>query len=89
MILDFHGPATYRIRIEGSLESSWSDRLGGMAITTSCRGDEAPATTLYGPLQDQAALLGVLNALYGMHLPLLSVECLAGGPAGEPGAYGC
>ena len=29
---------------------------------------------LVGRLVDQAALLGVLNALYGLHLPLLSVE---------------
>ena len=26
-------------------------------------------------LADQAALSGVLDALYGLHLPLLSVEC--------------
>jgi hypothetical protein len=28
--LDFHAPATYRIRIKGYREGSWSDRLGGM-----------------------------------------------------------
>ena len=33
-------------------------------------------TTLSGSLVDQAALYGVLNALYDMHLPLLSVECV-------------
>ena len=33
-------------------------------------------TTLEGQLVDQAALFGVLVALYNMRLPLISVECL-------------
>lgn len=31
---------------------------------------------LVGYLRDQAVLSGVLNALYDLHLPLLSVESL-------------
>jgi len=31
-------------------------------------------TTLDGEVLDQAALAGVLSALYNLHLPLLSVE---------------
>ena len=34
-------------------------------------------TVLFGHLVDQAALLGVLNALYELGLPLLSVGYLA------------
>lgn len=75
MELNFDGPATYRIRVKGHLPESWSDRLGGMVISFDSR-DEPPATILCGRLLDQAALLGVLNALYGLHLPLLSVEHL-------------
>jgi hypothetical protein len=75
-------PATYRIRVQGILNESWSDRLGGVTITTSEAEDDAPVTILSGRLLDQAALLGVLNALYDLHLPLLSVEYLpANGPA--------
>jgi hypothetical protein len=33
--------------------------------------------TLVGRLKDQAELSGVLNTLYEMHLPLLSVEILS------------
>jgi hypothetical protein len=33
-------------------------------------------TTLVGEMEDQAALAGVLNTLYELHLPLLSVEFL-------------
>ena len=68
-------PATYRIRVQGSLAESWSDRLGGLTITTTDQTGEAPVTTLAGRLRDQAALCGVLNALHDLHLPLLSVEC--------------
>ena len=69
-------PATYRIRVKGYLDSSWSDRLGGLTITPKSQRDEPMETTLYGQVIDQAALAGVLSALYNMQLPLLSVEYL-------------
>lgn len=69
-------PATYRIRVQGKMDESWLDRLGGMAITPDATADESPVTILVGHLPDQAALSGVLNTLYEMHLPLLSVENL-------------
>jgi hypothetical protein len=67
-------PATYRIKVQGYLDDSWSDRLAGMRITTSSQGDLA---TLVGRLRDQAELSGVLNALYELHLPILSVEMVS------------
>ena len=70
-------PARYRIRVNGYLHPSWSDRLGGMSITTTGEADEAPVSTLVGRLADQATLMGVLDALYDyFHCPLLSVEYL-------------
>jgi hypothetical protein len=69
-------PATYRIRVRGYLDSSWSDRLGGLTITPTSQGDEPVETTLYGQVVDQAALAGLLSALYDLHLPLVSVEYL-------------
>jgi len=68
-------PASYRIQVQGILAKSWSDRLGGVAITTTGQTSEAPVTTLSGRLRDQAALCGVLNTLHDLRLPLLSVEC--------------
>ena len=76
MELTLDTPATYRIRVKGYLDSSWSDCLSGLTISRSDHGDEPEVTTLYGQVLDQAALAGVLNALYGLHLPLLSVEYL-------------
>ena len=69
-------PAMYRIRVRGQLDSSWSERLGGMTVTTTGGRDTAETTMLEGQLLDQAALTGVLNTLYDLHFPLLSVECI-------------
>jgi hypothetical protein len=89
MELDFHTPATYRIQIKGYLADRWSDRLAGMDLTRSDPAGVGTVTTLCGWLVDQGALIGVLNALYSLHLPVLSVECLAVGPAsGQPVAEG-
>jgi hypothetical protein len=68
-------PATCVIRVRGVLSPDWSVRLGGMRITT-VRGSRRVMTELVGRLADQAALHGVLAALYELGLPLMSVECL-------------
>jgi hypothetical protein len=73
--LKFSTEATYRICVQGWLDERYSDRLGGLTITQATDDDGAQVTTLYGRLIDQAALLGVLNALYNsMHMPILLVE---------------
>ena len=74
--LKFEAPASYRIRAQGHLDDSWSDRLGGMVITRAFTADKQPMTILIGHLQDQAALCGVINAIYDLHLPVISVELL-------------
>lgn len=74
--LTLEGPATYQIRIKGRLGEHWSERLGGMRLTTSEEEEHVQVTELVGPLLDQAALLGVLNALDDLHMPILSVTCL-------------
>ena len=74
--LAFDGPAPYRIRAQGRLDDSWSERLGGMLITRASTEDKQPMTILIGNLQDQASLSGVLNALYEQHLSVISVEHL-------------
>lgn len=70
-------PATYRIQIEGLLEDSWSDRFAGMRVKIRKRADQSVVTDLTGPVIDQAELLGVLNGLAELHLPILLVECIS------------
>jgi hypothetical protein len=69
-------PATYRIRVQGLIDSAWSEIIGDMSITTDSTIDKNPVTNLVGYLIDQAALSCVLKALYDLRIPILSVENL-------------
>ena len=75
---EFGGPATYRIVFQGTVSEHWHRRLGGMEITTSSPETGEPHTTLRGRLGDQAALRGVLETLYALHLPILEVTRVDG-----------
>jgi hypothetical protein len=74
--IPFDCPATYQIIVLGRIDPSMSDLLGGMMILIKSGETGAPVTTLDGELRDQAALAGVLNSLYELHLTVLSVERL-------------
>jgi hypothetical protein len=65
--------ARYQIRVLGYVSQSVAAQLG-MSITDVDEPDQA-MTTLSGLVLDQAALLGILNSLYGLGFSLLSVEC--------------
>ena len=73
-------PATYQIQVQGWISERWADWFDDMTITL---GDEDDAgqpggslavTTLTGVVADQAALLGLLQKLYTLGLPLLLVR---------------
>ena len=70
----FLQPAVYRIRVYGRLDPRWPERLGGMTMTIREEEDGLVTTELMGQLPDQAALMGVLQQLYLILAPLLSVE---------------
>ena len=72
------GPAIYRIRVRGHLDTDLSDRLEGMRVENLIRNTGTAESVLEGRLLDQAALSGVLNKLYDLHLPVMSVDCLGG-----------
>jgi len=72
------GPAIYRIRVRGRLDAALSDRLEGMRIENLARDDGKIESVLEGRLLDQAALSGVLNTLYELHMPVMSVDCFGG-----------
>jgi len=60
----------YEIRLQGHLDTKWSEWFYGMTITHECDG----TTTLYGPLPDQIVLNSVLDRIRDMNLTLLSVN---------------
>ena len=74
--LQLKSSATYRIRVQGCLEDIWSDRLANMAITMDIKEGEANISTLLGKVKDQAELIGVINGLYELRMPLLSLEMI-------------
>jgi hypothetical protein len=74
--LKFENSATYRIQVQGHLDDSWSDRLGGMLITRAFTKDNQPMSILIGSVRDQAAFSGVMNALYGLHHSVFSVDLI-------------
>jgi len=73
--LPYDCPATYQIVVQGQIDQTWSDNLEGMQCQVEVEAD-SPVTTLEGVLSDQAALAGVLNTIYEMHLTILSVNRL-------------
>lgn len=75
----FDEPAAYQITVQGMIPTAWSERLEGMAISHTVLDDGTPYTILTGEVIDQAALAGVLNAIYGLHLPLVAVNKLTPG----------
>jgi hypothetical protein len=63
------GSCIYTIRLEGCLDSRWSEWLDGMSITCTADGK----TILRGEAHDQAALYGLLIKLRDLGLPLIEV----------------
>ncbi|MCP4168392.1 MAG: hypothetical protein GY759_21210 [Chloroflexi bacterium] len=66
-------PSAYVIQVQGPVSDHLADYLGCLSISVGGEPDQ-PVTTLCGQTMDQAALMGVLNNLYGMGYTLLSFE---------------
>jgi len=62
-------PVYYEIQVEGCLTEQWAEWFDGLAITR-----ESGETLLTGPLEDQAALYGVLKKVRDLGLALVSVN---------------
>jgi len=71
----------YQIRIEGQLDSRWSDWFEGLTITL-----EGSDTLITGPVIDQAALHGLLRRVRDLGMPLVSVTPVEPGPSTTLGA---
>ena len=78
--LEFDGPAVYRIRCTWRAPRESVQPAGRHGHHRVQCGYGSCVTSLVGELSDQADLAGVFNTLYGLHLPVLSVECLNATP---------
>jgi hypothetical protein len=64
------GGGFFEIYVKGQLDSRWSEWLEGLEVKLLENGE----MILFGPIIDQAALIGVLNKLSHLNLTLLSVN---------------
>ncbi len=69
-------PATFELQLLGYLDASWSEELEGAQIDHASLSDESPVTIVTARVIDQAALTGIVNRLYGLGFPLISIEFL-------------
>ena len=68
---NYDQPTRYHIRIQGTIDTTWSDWFGGFTITRQ-NGE----TLLDGEARDQAALHGILAKINELGLPIISVTRL-------------
>ncbi len=61
-------PMVYQIMVEGHLGPRWADWFGGVTIALEDNGD----TLLTCPVEDQAALHGLLRKVRDLGMPLIS-----------------
>ncbi len=74
---------TYQITVEGKIDPSWSDWLGGLQVSSRKETEDMQITTLGGVHVDQAALRGLLNRLWDLNLVLRSVQQVDPVPASD------
>jgi hypothetical protein len=75
------GGGSYEIRIKGRLSDSLLAVFEGLTASV-----EPVETVLHGPVQDQAALYGLLDRIQALGLELVEVRRLPGGPDEPPGS---
>jgi len=64
---------TFRIKIAGVLDQSWSDWLGSVQIVPQLQKDGTTITTLTLNIDDQSTLFGILDHLRDLDLNLIDV----------------
>ena len=70
-------PAIYRVSVRGMIDPDWRAGLQDLNHTEESVVEGVLNTVMVGRFADQAALSGLLTSLYNLHLPIVSVECLA------------
>jgi len=63
-------PDYYEFRVKGHLASRWAEYFAGLTMIYTPSGE----TILSGPIEDQAALHGVLSKVRDLNLTLIAVN---------------
>ena len=67
--------ATYEILVMGALSERWAEWFQGMAIRQEIT-DDVCTTQIIGEVTDQSSLMGMLQTLLNLGLPILLVRRL-------------
>ena len=76
VVTGFTGPAIYCIKVRGVIDERFAGYFGDMVISTEQKAKDQITGILTGKIKDQSELLGVLNALHNLHLPIVSIQIL-------------
>jgi len=72
--ISMHEPAVFRIRIQGELDESWFEYFGAKTVTVETSKAGNVETIIISEPMDQGALVGLVNRLNTLGIPLISVE---------------
>ena len=75
--LNMYQPAVFCVRLQGELGESWADYFEVQCLSVEADAQGRAVTILTTGPVDQAGLIGILNHVNMLGLPLLSVECLS------------
>jgi hypothetical protein len=65
--------AIYEIVVQGRLDERWAGWFDGLVARVERGPGGMRVTILTGPVADQAALRGILNKMWDLHLTVISV----------------
>ena len=74
---NFTRPAIYKIVAQGKIDYKLADRMLALQVNVEKGEGQKYYSTLIGKINDQAALSGILNTLYDMHITVISVQMLS------------
>jgi len=72
-----YDPAVFAIRIQGEIGENWAGYFGARTISVEQGEAGFPVTVLTTEPMDQAGLVGLINHVNMLGLPLVSVECVS------------
>ena len=75
--VDFYSPAVFLIEVKGKIDKSLSDMLGVLKISYDPIDEKTTVSRIKVKVLDQTALMGILNTLYEMRLPIVSIKIIS------------
>jgi hypothetical protein len=82
--LNMYDPAVFAIRIQGEIGEEWAGYFGARILSKEPGQAGFPVTVLTTEPVDQAGLIGMINHLNMLGLPLVSVECVSAPEENRP-----